>query len=543
MTRFRSAAGALLLAAALAPAHARAQGEDARVLPRGWIEFRAVGLYTQFDSRFGSGGKEPLGELFGAQLQTVAERVLTPLATPAKAQLDSFFTNTAAQVQNPVAPEAPVLGTARARLAGDVRRAPFTLSYGLSRRLMVGITVPFERNGTAVSGISLEGGTLGLNTSPDANAAMLNRIGASYAALGRAALLPVRGSAAGVELQRRVAALADGDTLLLPTHGVSPAELTANATLLAQLTGDEAAAFGAVSAATPFQLGDVEVSARYQLVNRVRGYPLPDSARRGFRAAVAASLRLPTGPHADTIFLLVMPRDVGHAGVSADVYGDWFLAPRYWVSASAGFTQLLARDVLRRPFSGTRLFPSDTVPFISARREPGARFRASVMPRYRLTREITFAATYQFEHAGATSYTASDDAGEVGLGPVERTDAWTAHSVGIGAGYSTLPAFFSGKTRIPLEASIVYRNTVAGSGFAPHAGMVEVTGRVLYQLVGRPPRPKPDSAAVDSVRPPPPPPPPPPPLVAPAERPPTRPAPPPPPAPAPPPVVVPPRPS
>src|SRR5687768_7437377 len=48
MTRFRSAAGALLLAAVLAPAHARAQGEDARVLPRGWIELRGGGFYTQF---------------------------------------------------------------------------------------------------------------------------------------------------------------------------------------------------------------------------------------------------------------------------------------------------------------------------------------------------------------------------------------------------------------------------------------------------------------------------------------------------------------
>src|SRR4051794_5403156 len=155
MTRFRSAAGALLLAAALAPAHARAQGEDARVLPRGWIEFRGGGFYTQFDSRFGPGGKGPLGEEVGTQLQTGADRVLLPFATPARAQLDSFFTGTAARVTNPVTPEAPVLGTVNARLAGDVRRAPFTLSYGLSNRLMVGITVPFERNGTSVSGLSL----------------------------------------------------------------------------------------------------------------------------------------------------------------------------------------------------------------------------------------------------------------------------------------------------------------------------------------------------------------------------------------------------
>src|SRR5687768_12929982 len=156
MTRFRSAAGALLLAAVLAPAHARAQGEDARVLPRGWIEFRGGGIYTQFNSRFGGGGTDPLGETFASQLQTVADRVLLPFATPARAQLDSFFTGTAARVENPVTPEVPGIGTVNARLAGDLRRAPFTLSYGVSSRLTVGITVPFERNATSVAGLSLE---------------------------------------------------------------------------------------------------------------------------------------------------------------------------------------------------------------------------------------------------------------------------------------------------------------------------------------------------------------------------------------------------
>jgi hypothetical protein len=546
MTRFRSAAGALLLAAVLAPAHARAQGEDARVLPRGWIEIRGGGFYSQFDSRFGPGGTAPLGDAFQAQLQTVADRVLLPLVTPARAQLDSFFTGTAARVQNPVTPEAPGTGTVNARLAGDVRRAPLTLSYGVTSRLMVGITVPFERNGTAVAGLSLEDGTLGVNANADANAAVLTRVGAEYAALGKASLLPTRGSPAGVELQRRVAALAAGDTLLLPTHGISPAELLANATILG-LTAEEASAFGTVSAATPFYLGDIELSARMRVVNRVRGYPFPDSTdRRGFRASVAASIRLPTGPHADTTFLLVIPRDVGHAGVSADVYGDWFLARRYWVSASAGFTRLLAHDVLRRPFSATRPFPSDTVPFISVRRAPGSRLRASVMPRYRLTRELTFAAAYQFEHAGATAYTASEDVDEVGLGPVERIEGWTGHSVGIGASYSTMPAFFEGKTRLPLEFSLLYRNTLLGGGYAPHAGTIELGGRVLYQLVGRPRRPRPDTTAVDSARPLPPPPPPAPsrPVVAPGEdRPPTRPAPrPAPPAPAPPPPAPPARP-
>src|SRR4051812_5055426 len=144
MTRSRTAAGALLLLAAALPARARAQGEDARVLPRGWVELRGSGVYTQFNSRFGDGGQEPFGATFAAQLQPLAERLLAPLVPPLQTALAGFFTGTAAQVQNPVTPEPVTGGTVTAGLAGDFRRAPFSLSYGLTSRIMVGVTVPFE---------------------------------------------------------------------------------------------------------------------------------------------------------------------------------------------------------------------------------------------------------------------------------------------------------------------------------------------------------------------------------------------------------------
>ncbi|HEX8242549.1 MAG TPA: hypothetical protein VF541_03625 [Longimicrobium sp.] len=500
MTRFRTAAGALLLLAAALPARARAQGEDARVLPRGWVELRGSGIYTQFNSRFGSGGQEPLGATFATQLQPLAERLLAPLVPPLQTGLNGFFTGTAGQVQNPVTPAAVSGGTVAAGLAGDFRRAPFTLSYGLTRRIMVGVTVPFERNATSVSALLLRGGTVGVNPAADSNAALLGRISASYAELGRAAVLPVAGTAAAVELQRRVLALT-GDTLALPARAVSLTTLLGSEVLAALLTDEEQAALTSTSAATPFQLGDVEVGARIQLVNGVRGYPFPDSARgSGFRSTLAVNLRLPTASRADTFFLLVLPRERGHFGLSADVYNDVFLAPKFWLTASAGYTQLVPANVLRRAFSAARPFPGDTAVRRTLRRQPGARIRLSLMPRYRLTRELSFAAAYQFEHAGATTYTAQDDLGEVLPGPVERTDAWTTHSFGVGASYSTIGAFMRGRAAFPLEFSILYRNSVAGSGFGPHAGTIEAGGRILYQLVGRPRRTPSDTTATDTAR-------------------------------------------
>src|SRR3954451_19237126 len=120
MTRFRTAAGALLLLAAFLPAPVRAQViEDARVLPRGWIELRGGGIYTQYNSRFGDGGEEPLGALFSTQLQTLADRLLQPIVPPLQTGLAGFFTGTASKVTNPVTPAAINGGTVQARLAGD----------------------------------------------------------------------------------------------------------------------------------------------------------------------------------------------------------------------------------------------------------------------------------------------------------------------------------------------------------------------------------------------------------------------------------------
>ena len=97
------------------------------------------------------------------------------------------------------------------------------------------------------------------------------------------------------------------------------------------------------------------------MINSVRGYPFPDSTpATGMRSTLAVRVRLPTGARADTFFLLVLPRQTGHFGVSADLYNDFFLSRKFWVTASAGYTQLSGADVLRFPFSAERPFPADT---------------------------------------------------------------------------------------------------------------------------------------------------------------------------------------
>ncbi|HEU4455364.1 MAG TPA: hypothetical protein VFR81_20045 [Longimicrobium sp.] len=497
MTRLRLAAG-LSLSLALASAPALAQGEDARVLPRGWVEVRGGGTYTQFHSRFAEGGTEELGALFETQLQTVADRLLTPVLGPVRSRLEEFFTGTAGEVPSPVTPEAVTAGTAAARIASDRRDVPFTLAYGLTRRITVGVTVPIQRRGTAVQGIRLADGTLGLNPNAARNASVLAEVDSAYVPLGQSRYLPTAGSPAGVELQRRVEELT-GDTLSLPRGTLTFANLLDDPALAALLEDADSIALNTDSRRTEYQLGDVEVGARFQLVNSVPGYPFPDSAgARGVRTSVGVRVRLPTGAKTAGT-LLEVPPTTGHFGFGVDLLNDWFLSSRWWVTASGAADVAFGADVRRLAFLEEQPFPRDTLDFRTLRREPGARIAFALTPRYRLTQELGFAAQYAFAREGETELTASDELGPVLLGYVETTEARTAHQLGLGMSYSTVNAYRAGRTPVPIEVSLLYRNVVAGSGRAPKAGSIEVVGRVPYQLFGRPRRERADTARADTV--------------------------------------------
>ncbi len=499
MPRLRLAAG-LSLSLALAPALAHAQGEDARVLPRGWVELRAGGTYTQYHSRFGDGGTEPLGSLFEARLQTVADRLLAPVVAPTRSRLEQFFTETAAEVTAPVTPEEVTAGTAAARIAADRRDVPFSLGYGLSRRITVGVTVPIQRRGTAVQGIRLASGTLGVNPNAGFNAGVLAGVDSAYAALGGARYLPTAGSPAGIELQRRVGELTGGDTLSLPLGTLTFAQLLQDPAVAALLEDADSVGLTTDSRRTEYQLGDVEVGARFQLTNSVPGYPYPDSAgARGVRTSVGVRVRLPTGAKTQSTLLEVPPTG-GHLGFGVDVLNDWFLSSRWWVTASGAAEVALGADVRRLAFLEGQPFPRDTLDFRTLRREPGARLSFAITPRYRLTREFGFAAQYAFAREGETTLTAADSLeGPVLLGYTESTEARTAHVLGLGMSYSTVNVFRAGRTPVPIEVTLLYRNVVAGGGRAPRAGSIEVMGRVPYQLFGRPRRERADTARADSA--------------------------------------------
>jgi hypothetical protein len=472
MKPFSRAARALfaLLGAAL-PARAAAQEAEAWVLPRGLLEVSATGSYTGWDTRLDG---VPLGaELFGPY-QSLAATLLGGRVEPVRAGLADLFASTTDPETGQV-PDSVTAGAFSLRFAGDVRSVPFTVRYGLTHRLTVFATVPLERSGTVVFGPYLAGGTLGLNPDTVANRAALARVGARFGDLGGALLLPTAGSAEGIELQSRLRAIDPADTLALPTRAVSFADLLGRPALRALLSNEEAAALALNSSRRPYHLGDVQLGARFLLIPGPAGWPFPDTVvRRSLRTSVGVRARFPTGA-GDTRTATELPPAGGHLGLGVDLLNDVFLSRRWYVNVSASGDWLLPADVVRQAFGAGRPFPGDSA-LVTLRRSPGPRVALSIVPRWRLTDEISFNGEYALLAQGRTRYEAPDT---VLPSVFEWRTGGVMQALGIGARYSSLQAYARGRARLPFELVLSASQAVLGTVQAPDAFSVRLTGRIF----------------------------------------------------------------
>lgn len=472
MKRFPRVAGACL-ALLLCAGAARAQ-EDARVLPRGYLALRVGGEFTQYDSRRGGGS-----EALGAPFATPFPASLFPGLAATRDSLAGFF-RASARPGDSFTPTADdfFLGTLSADLAADLRRVPIALEAGITRRLMLRLTVPVVRGETELVSLRLADAALGANVSPDSLTARLRAIDTTLVRFGRLPFVPVAGSRAGNEMQRRYTNATGDDTPLpLPEFGLGATALNA------LLQASSLAALPIASAPENYRLGDVELAAKLQLLGGTGGDLSP--LRTGTRLAVEAGVRVPTATGTDVDSLTEIVGDEGHAGANAAIFADVSLGRRLWVGAQARYALLLARDVERATWN-----PQAPWEGVGAARtfsrEPGARLEAALAPTYQLTDQLALSARYAFAHLGETAYSGDPDPGSApsAFAGLESTAAQTLQTLGVGMGYSTLGAFVERRTNIPLELWLTYDTAFAGSGGAPDVGMIRLTGRMWVPAWG-----------------------------------------------------------
>ena len=440
----------VLSACALAPSQLPAQGADAFPLRRGLLRFEVGSTYAAWEGiRVGSGDAVGIGATASVPLNSAN---FAPLRT-AEVELNRFFRATDQPGGGiPVAnAEVLTLGTLHVGASAERERVPIRLSLAVTNRLSVAAAAVVSRGRVHVQRLSFQGGTVGLNPNPESNAAALAAIEPSYGTLGASPFLPLADSPLGEALRARVAAR--GGTLVLPDSAAS---------------ADQFRALISLGPERRWRAESAQFGVRMQLLGADDSTAAPDGIRAAIsvRGSVPLARGLDQGP-----FLVEIP-----AGATPEVIGstvaDFGLSERFWLSAGARYTVRAGGTITRRVSAD--LFPADST-LRDVRVDPGDELVLELTPRLQFTDEISFGLLYTYGRQTA------DSAGE-GAEPLSGDRS--TQLLGLGARFSTFPAWLRGGSTIPVEAELRAQAVVAGSGGIADATLLELRGRLYLRLWG-----------------------------------------------------------
>ena len=383
---------ALAVLLAGAPASAGAQrvlgpGDDAAVLPRGVLRFRILDQWTSFDQRYGrntpgfaTGALEPLG--VDLSVDSTGVRVFPNLAG-LQAGIRSLSGLPTFGV---------TLGNTLVKLRDRVTVIPFVLEAGLSRRLSVGIQVPYVKTEANVFfnvNTAGDNGNVGFNPALSftpafaQDTALVNQFGRAAAALS-ASLAACQGSSsaqcAGLNANRASAnsliaqssAFAGGISQVyvaspfVPIAGTQ-AQLSIEARIAAFKAAYQSFGVSSISATGPFaaqnrltvtdaqkiltsqaygfsaapletvrrsHLGDIDVGGKFSILDSFDG----DSKKRmspeglNFRLAVGGIVRFPTGQIESPDNFVDVGTGKKAFAVEGRVFTDVLVGSRFWQS-------------------------------------------------------------------------------------------------------------------------------------------------------------------------------------------------------------------
>jgi hypothetical protein len=271
-----------------------------------------------------------------------------------------------------------------------------------------------------------------------------------------------------------------GDSLMLP----KTMRADSAAVLLQQLLVSELGVDSLRSAYGRWRPGDVELDARYTLMDGLAGAPVPAAGRTGraIRAALTAGVRLPTGQKPDTVRLF--PREVqeGLTGFHLGAVGDLFLGQRGWISVGL-------RQVVLTPVRSTRRVAAFDAPLATLSRpqlvdwNPADTLELRVTPRYRIAGLISVGLDYRAGWVTESRY--SGAATDATPAEVLNTPGGLTQRVGLGIRFLSLPAFVVGDTGIPMDVSLGYSRTLVGPERSPASSGVQIDGRIYTRVWGR----------------------------------------------------------
>jgi hypothetical protein len=491
-------------------------GEDALVISRGMVRLGFAPTWTRFDQRYRvNGDAEPLAADLSVDTLGISQlSILGPL----QQRLRGLTGDADLRVS---------LGRTRAHQDASILTVPVSAELGIGGRLSLGVMVPIVRTRAQVwfsPNRGLNEGNVGINPALDneadraQNAELLGQFGSAISALASlieacadpsnpdprcpqartpeaqalltgaeefasglgetystlAAFVPIEGSAIDSVIRARIASFDESfaafdinDIISSGPAGATIAGLDDFSRILTDSTfGLRAQPF---RTQTRTNLGDIEVGAKFQLLNTVRRDTLGRYGA-GIRAALAGIFRAGTGRADDPDDFADIPTGDGQHDVEARTYWDLLLGRRLALGIVGRYTWQLPDREIARIAPPHQIF----VPYWrrqEVERDLGDIIDAEITPRIALGDFFSFMAQYRVRRKAEDRHTGrfntTDELGDPVTLDASVLDSETEQRedrVSIGLGYSTLASAARRRSRIPLEIVIQYGESIRGSG-------------------------------------------------------------------------------
>ena len=509
---------------------AQAYDRDARIPRHGslWIEFAPS--WEIWSDKFGEdGARQPLHSDYDG---SIVNR-LFPGVDPLLADLNRDAM--ALGYDSLAAGDVSLGSTVYGAITRDIRTVPLGLSFGLFGRVAVDLSVPLVR-GTVETSFAydsttagfvpsstvfpspdgyfssfdaarsdlqalIEGGTL--TPEQEADAVELLDASGSYrdalaARVDADGLLPIAGSDAGTGMSGRYTDLSTGYEsfgLQLPEFALPD---SAQASDFQRMLGGSPIGLDSLQTTVRgWAPGEIDIGLRVLLLDtfdpirpvdedRFRATREPDLRGEGirFRTTAGARLRLPLGdPDADPYLVpsspLQQPIGTGQTDVELGLWQDAQFGRWLWVVGSLRYVLQLEDELVMRVATAGAPF-AYAAQQRSVTRNLGDIFELRLSPRFRLNETLSLGIEYRWRSKGEDAYSGD---GVPDPSPLGAGTGQTRHRLGIGGWYRTTPRYLAGIANFPVEISVVWQGSIAGSGgLTPASDIMTFSLRVPLQL-------------------------------------------------------------
>lgn len=439
-------------------------GDDALVLPRGVLRVRTLGQWTFFNERYGmdtpggpNGALEPLGVDF--TLDTIGVREFPNLAS-LQAGLRSLTGDPNYGL---------TLGATRVDLRSHVTAIPFVIEAGLSKRLSVGVQIPYvhtQQSAFFNVNPNLREGNLGFNpalanaTAVAQNTTMFTQFSTAAATLeasldacaanpaaspqcpalnaqaanGRALIassrlfaggvnqiyttspfVPIRSTTPQLAIEARVAAF----RALYNSFGVTSIAAGTTGPFAAQnqLTIRDAqtiltdSAFGVIAdpltSTNRSHVGDIDVAGKFTMFDSFGGSTEARMSPRGlnFRASVGGVVRLPTGQAESPDNFIDIGPGQGQTDLEGRLFADLLLGSRFWQSFVVRYNNQLSDQQFMRIIDLPNEQLAPAYRRQKVRRDLGNVFEFETTPRIVVNSFFAISGQYVYRHKAQDHYT------------------------------------------------------------------------------------------------------------------------------------------